>query len=124
MANFSTKEADQVMNAIDTLSREIVNAKKEHRDDIKDLKDNHFAPILAQTTKTNGRVNILELLVKVIAPFLIVAAGSVAMYLFFELQDIPEDRAVSIESLKDDLPALTEAAVNKAFLENISKFNI
>ena len=112
MANLSTKEADQVMSALDTLSREIVNAKKEHRDDIKDLKDNHFAPILAQTTKTNGRVSILELLVKVIAPFLIVVASSVAGYLFLEIGDIPEKRQ---QYIAEQLPAVVQSAIRAEF---------
>ena len=110
--NLSTKEADQVMSALDTLSREIVNAKKEHRDDIKDLKDNHFAPILAQTTKTNGRVNILELLVKVIAPVIIVAASSVAGYLFLEIGDVPEKRQ---QYIAEQLPAVVQSAIRAEF---------
>ena len=110
--NLSTKEADQVMSALDTLSREIVNAKKEHRDDIKDLKDNHFAPILAQTTKTNGRVNILDMLVKVIAPFLIVVASSVAGYLFLEIGDIPEKRQ---QYIAEQLPAVVQSTIRAEF---------
>lgn len=107
----------------DLMFKSITEKIEEEFSEIKiNLKEIH-----SEVRKTNGRVRSLEgwrMWVLggsvVFVPIFSITAG----WLVSETLNIPEERASAIEKLRSEIPSVTEAAVNKAFLENINKINV
>lgn len=88
-------------------NRQIERMFDEQSADIKEHFDTALAPVIAQTTKTNGRVGIIEKMVWM-------AAGAVVILTPFTYY-----LATEVANLKDDLREETRQAVDAAFRENL-----